>query len=85
MTAAACRVACPNCGRGFNCEGSERCWCLTVERDFDYEEMVLRTGAIGCVCAVCLTGRADPAAVERDAPAGGPLPARRRRGGRRRR
>ena len=79
------RVTCPNCGRGFNCDGGEDCWCLKVERKFDYEAMILRTGAMGCVCPVCVTGRTDLAGVEADAPAGGaPRPARGRRGGRRR-
>ncbi|HEM46178.1 MAG TPA: hypothetical protein ENO23_03945 [Alphaproteobacteria bacterium] len=85
MTAGARRVACPNCGRAFNCAGSGGCWCLKVERDFGYEAMILRTGALGCVCPVCLTGRADLAAVDHDTPGGRPPPARRRRRGRRRR
>jgi len=79
------RVKCPNCGRGFNCDGGEDCWCLKVERKFDYEDMILRTGAMGCACPVCVTGRTDLADVEAKAPAGGaPRPARGRRGGRRR-
>jgi len=79
------RARCPNCGRGFNCDGGEDCWCLKVERNFDYEEMILRTGAMGCVCPVCVTGRTDLADVETSAPAGGtPCAVRGRRGGRRR-
>jgi len=58
------RARCPNCGRGFNCDGSADCWCLKVDRDFDYEAMIIRTGATGCVCPVCLTGRSDLAEVE---------------------
>ncbi len=57
------RTRCPNCGRGFNCDGSADCWCLKVDRDFDYEAMIIRTGASGCVCPVCLTGRSDIAEV----------------------
>lgn len=57
------RTRCPNCGRGFNCDGSVDCWCLKVERDFDYEAMIIRTGESGCVCPVCLTGRSDLAEV----------------------
>lgn len=79
------RAECPNCGRGFNCDGGEDCWCLKVERKFDYEGMILRTGAMGCVCPVCVTGRTDLADVEASAPAGrAPRPVARRRGGRRR-
>lgn len=58
------RAQCPNCGRGFNCDASAECWCLKVARDFDYEDMIIRTGAAGCVCPVCLTGRTDLAEVE---------------------
>lgn len=77
------RAGCPNCGRGFNCDGGDDCWCLNVERKFDYEEMILRTGAMGCVCPVCVTGRTDLADVEANAPAGGaPQQTPRRRGGR---
>lgn len=50
------RTLCPSCGRGFNCDGSADCWCLKVERLFDYEAMIVGTGAMGCVCPVCLTG-----------------------------
>ncbi|UCH73991.1 MAG: cysteine-rich CWC family protein [Rhodospirillales bacterium] len=55
---------CPNCGRRFNCEGSADCWCLKVERKFDYEAMILRTGKVNCVCPVCLTGRTDLAGID---------------------
>lgn len=80
------RARCPNCGRGFSCEGGDGCWCLKVERSFDYEEMILRTGAMGCACPVCLTGRTDLAGVEAAAPTGAGSPrARKRCGGRRRR
>jgi hypothetical protein len=80
------RNVCPNCGRRFNCDGGENCWCLKVERDFDYEAMVLRTGSMGCVCPVCLTGRTELADAESGAPSRGAAPARSgRRGGRRRR
>lgn len=79
-----CRAVCPNCGRGFNCDGGEACWCLKVERDFDYAAMILRTGETGCVCPVCLTGRSDLAEVETEAPAAVSHAAPRRRGGRRR-
>ena len=59
------RARCPNCGRGFNCDGGEDWWCLKGERNFDYEEMILRTGAMGCACPVCVTGRTDLADVEK--------------------
>ena len=86
MPARMTRVACPNCGRRFNCDGGEDCWCLKVERKFDYQEMILRTGATGCVCPVCLTGRADLAEVEATAPGSQPaLPAPRRTGRRKHR
>ena len=55
------RTRCPNCGRAFNCDTSADCWCLKVERNFDYEAMIVRTGAVACVCPVCLTGQSDPA------------------------
>lgn len=78
------RTRCPNCGRGFNCGGSGECWCLKVEREFDYEEMILRSGAAGCVCPVCLTGRTDLADVEAVGSAGRQArSAPGRRGGRR--
>ncbi len=48
---------CPNCQRTFNCAGTPDCWCLNVERKFDYEEFIIRTGNISCVCPVCLTGK----------------------------
>jgi hypothetical protein len=51
------RVPCPNCGRTFNCDGTAECWCLNVERRFDYEEFFIRTGQMSCVCPVCLTGK----------------------------
>jgi len=79
------RAHCPNCGRGFNCNGEADCWCLKVERRFDYEQMILRTDAMGCACPVCVTGRTDLAEVDAEAPAtnaGPPKPVR--RGGRRR-
>lgn len=80
------RARCPNCGRGFNCDGGSECWCLKTERNFDYEEMILRSGAMGCVCPVCLTGRTDLADVESVGPTERPAgPAPGRRGGRRRR
>jgi len=78
------RAACPNCGRGFNCDGGDECWCLKVERKFDYEAMILRTGAMGCVCPVCLTGRTDLAGVEAAPPAGASRPPAGKRRGRRR-
>ncbi|MDH3228952.1 MAG: cysteine-rich CWC family protein [Alphaproteobacteria bacterium] len=58
------RAHCPNCRRGFNCDGSADCWCLKVDRNFDYEAMIVRTGATGCVCPVCLTGQSGLAEVE---------------------
>lgn len=77
------RARCPNCGRGFNCDGDADCWCLKVERNFDYEAMIMRTGATGCVCPVCVTGRTDLAQVDAEAPAAGGGPSRPvRRGGR---
>jgi len=85
MNAAPRRATCPNCGRGFNCDGGDSCWCLKVERKFDYTAMILRSGAMGCVCPVCLTGRTDLADVEGQAPEGTPAPRPVRRGGRRRR
>ena len=48
---------CANCGRTFNCAGTPECWCLNVERKFDYEEFIIRTGNSNCVCPVCLTGK----------------------------
>ncbi len=78
------RQRCPNCGRAFNCDGTAECWCLKVERNFDYEGMILRTGATGCACPVCVTGRHDLAEVEAQAPGDHPAPETpRRRGGRR--
>jgi len=50
------KATCPNCGRGFNCDGTADCWCLKVERRFDYEAFIMRTGQLSCVCPVCLTG-----------------------------
>jgi hypothetical protein len=52
-------ATCPNCGRGFNCAGTPECWCLNVERVFDYEAFIIRTGRAACVCPVCLTGKAQ--------------------------
>jgi hypothetical protein len=51
------RVPCPSCGRTFNCDGTAECWCLNVDRHFDYEEFFIRTGQMSCVCPVCLTGK----------------------------
>jgi len=51
------KATCPNCGRTFNCDGTADCWCLNVERVFDYEEFLIRTGKMSCVCPVCLTGK----------------------------
>jgi len=82
MPAGTRRMICPNCGRAFNCDGTDTCWCLKIGRDFDYEAMILRTGMAGCVCPVCLTGRGELAGVGRDAPPSG-RPAPRRRGRRR--
>lgn len=79
------RATCPNCGRRFNCDSTDACWCLKVGREFDYEAMILRTGSSGCVCPVCLTGRADLADVEANAPENPDAPSRPRRTGRRRR
>jgi hypothetical protein len=59
-TAATAGVGCPNCGRGFNCEGPPDCWCLKVERNFDWEDFIIRTGNSSCVCPVCLTGKTEP-------------------------
>lgn len=56
MAKAEC-VRCPDRGRSFNGDGSADCWCLQVERDFDYEAMIIRPGAAGYVFPVCLTGR----------------------------
>jgi hypothetical protein len=50
-------VSCPNCARKFNCDGPPDCWCLKVERNFDWEGFIMRTGASSCVCPVCLTGK----------------------------
>lgn len=79
------RAVCPNCGRRFNCDGDDACWCLKVDRSFDYEAMIVRTGKMGCVCPVCLTGRRDLAAVDAEPATAADPPAPRRRGGRRRR
>jgi len=68
-------ATCPSCGRRFNCDASAECWCLKVERTFDYTALILATGAASCVCPVCLTGNAEAAE---------PAPGPRRRGGRRR-
>lgn len=51
------RATCPSCGRTFNCAGTADCWCLSVERRFDYEAFFIRTGHLSCVCPVCLTGK----------------------------
>ncbi len=48
----------PNCGRSFNCDASAECWCLKVERSFDYKAFIIRTGSASCICPVCLTGKA---------------------------
>ncbi len=55
-------VGCPNCARTFNCDGPPDCWCLKVERNFDWEDFIIRTGKSSCVCPVCLTGKTEPAA-----------------------
>jgi hypothetical protein len=54
-------VSCPNCARKFNCDGPPDCWCLKVERNFDWEDFIIRTGKSSCVCPVCLTGKTEPA------------------------
>ncbi len=61
-TIAKAGVGCPNCGRKFNCDGPPDCWCLKVERNFDWEDFIIRTGMSSCVCPVCLTGKTEPAA-----------------------
>lgn len=61
-TTAKAGVGCPNCGRKFNCDGPPDCWCLKVETKFDWEAFIIRTGMSSCVCPVCLTGKAEPAA-----------------------
>ena len=43
--------------RTFNCAGTADCWCLSVERSFDYEAFFIRTGHLSCVCPVCLTAK----------------------------
>jgi hypothetical protein len=48
----------PNCERSFNCDASAECWCLKVERSFDYKAFIIRTGSASCICPVCLTGKA---------------------------
>jgi hypothetical protein len=54
------RTRCPNCDRSFNCiKPSTNCWCLKVDRNFDFTELIKRTGQMSCVCPVCLTGRED--------------------------
>ena len=55
---------CPQCKRTFNCAGTPDCWCLQVERKFDYEEFIIRTGNTSCVCPVCLTGKEADAGEE---------------------
>lgn len=52
-------TTCPNCKRKFNCAGPPNCWCLKVERTFDWEDFIIRTGMSSCVCPVCLTGKSD--------------------------
>jgi hypothetical protein len=57
---ATARTHCPNCDRSFRCiKPSTNCWCLKVERNFDFTELVKRTGQMSCVCPVCLTGSED--------------------------
>ena len=55
------KATCPNCGRRFDCAGPPDCWCLRVETRFDYEDLIIRTGGVACVCPVCLTGGAGQA------------------------
>ena len=64
-------MTCPNCGRGFNCEGPPDCWCLKVAHDFDWEAFIMRTGITSCLCPVCLTGTAEPVAGADAAAPGG--------------
>jgi hypothetical protein len=71
------RARCPNCERGFNCDGDDACWCLKVDRKFDYEAMILRSGAAGCVCPVDVEATASTSQ--------GTGPGGKRRGGRLRR
>jgi hypothetical protein len=71
-TVAKARTTCPNCARGFNCDGPPDCWCLKVERVFDWEDFIIRTGNSSCVCPVCLTGKTDErAGADAAAPSGG--------------
>ncbi len=55
-------MICPNCRRSFNCDGTPDCWCLKVERNFDWEAFIVRTGIGTCVCPVCLTGKSEEGA-----------------------
>ena len=50
------KMACPLCARRFNCDGPPDCWCLKVGTDFDYEDLIIRTRIMSCVCPVCRTG-----------------------------
>ncbi len=61
-TTAKAGARCPNCGRGFNCEGPPDCWCLKVEHDFDWEGFIMRSGITSCLCPVCLTGKEEEGA-----------------------
>jgi len=52
------KVDCPNCGKRFNCiKPSTNCWCMKVERKFDYKKMLIEKGVMSCVCPICLTGK----------------------------
>ena len=71
-TTANAGVDCPNCARRFNCDGPPDCWCLKVERNFDWEDFIIRTGNSSCVCPVCLTGKSGAGAgADAAAPGGG--------------
>ena len=48
----------------FVAKHTPECWCLKVERNFDYEEFIIRTGNSNCVCPVCLTGKEADAGEE---------------------
>jgi len=60
--AAQAGVGCPNGARTFSGDGPPDCWCLKVGRNFDWEDLIIRTGKSSCVCPVCLTGKTEPAA-----------------------
>ena len=58
------KMSCPLCARRFNCVGPPDCWCVKVDTDFDYEDLIIRTGIMSCVCPVCRSGESAEAAPQ---------------------